>query len=62
MSLYSYLESQKLETSDHEALLMRAIINADDINMFKFEAMWPELVEETKARYNAPGGRLEGEK
>lgn len=61
MGLYDYIDSQKYCNDNFYALLMGAIRKADDLNMAKLEVVFPDVVKEMKARYNAPGGRLEGE-
>jgi hypothetical protein len=60
MSLYNYKESQEIRSKDYGfySLIMAAIFKADDINMEKFKMCWPDIYEEAKARYNAPGGIL----
>lgn len=41
-----------------ESFLFAAIVNADDTNMRLFERYFPMMLNERKARYHAPGGRL----
>ena len=38
------------------ALIMAAVLKADTTNLAKLRQGWPELVEETWYRYEAPGG------
>ncbi len=63
MSHYEYIESLRISANDpgFYALLMAAILKADDVNYRKLMHAWPELVEERRERYNAPGGYLPGE-
>jgi hypothetical protein len=56
--LYDYQVAQQLPTTPVDALLMAAIMRADSGNLAKLRAAFPELVDETSARYTAPGGRL----
>jgi len=60
MSLYDYCLS--LEISKHDpsfyALIISAMRKADTTNMYKLRTMWPELYDEFKRRYHAPGGIL----
>ena len=61
---YDYLQSQKIASEGYYfyALLMAAMREADSDNTDKFRLMWPDVWDELQARYNAPGGLLEGEK
>jgi hypothetical protein len=63
MSHYDYLQSQEIATHDYPfyALLMAAMRQADSDNFRIFCDVWPEVVEEMRERYNAPGGLLDGE-
>lgn len=63
MSLHSYLRAIELMKEDEPfyALIMAAMLKADSTNLPKLERMWPATAQELKMRYNAPGGRLEGE-
>ena len=64
MSLCSYLESKRISEQDHDfdALIMAAMRKADDINLERLQATWPEIWEELFARYYADGGILPGDK
>jgi hypothetical protein len=64
MSLYDYQASLDIRSRGYPfyGILMAAIRGADTDNLEKLKAMWPEVVEEFQARYNAPGGLLPGEK
>jgi hypothetical protein len=44
------------------ALIIAAMIQADDENGERLRIAFPEVYEETKARYAAPGGLLPGER
>ena len=63
MSLYDYEASKEIALHDYPfyALIMAAMRQADDINMSKLGSAWPTVLVELRARYNAPGGILEGE-
>lgn len=63
MSLFDYKKSQDIDACDYPfyAIIMAAMLRADSINADKLRAAFPETFEELQARYNAPGGRLEGE-
>lgn len=63
MSWHEYLESERLgyEQVPFYALIMAAMRKADSLNNFKLQREWPEVYEEFKKRYNAPGGKLEGD-
>jgi hypothetical protein len=60
MSYYDYTQTRtrEIEEASFYTLLMAAIKKADDLNLYKLEAVFPDVVEEVKLRYNAPGGRL----
>jgi hypothetical protein len=60
MSLYDYHVSLELAKQDvpFYALLMAAIRKADTDNLQKLSFVFPQLVAEFRARYNAPGGKL----
>lgn len=63
MSLYDYKESLKIAKKDYGfyALIMAAMRKADSINIVLLQITFPEIYEELKRRYNAPGGILEEE-
>lgn len=63
MSRYDYQESLKVASRGYQfkALVMAAMRQADTGNSTRLEAAFPEIWEELHARYNAPGGYLEGE-
>jgi len=63
MSLYDYRESQRISASDPPfyALIMACFRKADTHNLGKLRCAFPQAWLEFGLRYNAPGGRLEGE-
>lgn len=63
MSLYAYQESKNKELAlvPFYSLIMAAMKSADSFNEMKLRAIYPEIWTELEARYNAPGGRLEGD-
>lgn len=63
MSRYSYEESQEIAQHNFsfDALIMAAARKADSYNAYALKMAFPDLWEELQQRYNAPGGRLEGE-
>ncbi len=63
MSHFDYEESKVISGSDpgFYSLIMAAIRKADGINLAKLIGQWPEVYAEFSARYDAPGGYLEGE-
>lgn len=56
--LYDYIKSQKLTDEPFYALIMAAMRGADDVNLAKLKAAFPDVWEELHARYHAPGGKL----
>lgn len=62
MSAYDYqIAVNHLRGVPVDALLMAAVIGADTANLARLEHGWPELVAETRARFNAPGGTLDAD-
>lgn len=63
MSLYDYEISKQLGAGDppFAAFIMAAYARADSTNTAKIGYLWPEIAAEVDARYNAPGGLLDGE-
>ena len=63
MSLYGYRESQELAQRDwgFDSLIMAAMRKADSDNLDILRGVFPEIWQELRARYNAPGGMLAGE-
>jgi hypothetical protein len=61
MSLIDYQESQQISAGNDwtfRALIMAAMRKADDQNLAKLESVFPEVLAELRARFNAPGGAL----
>jgi len=56
-----YREFQEREPRGFYATLMLAMDRADTQNLAKLKAAFPEVYEEMRARYNAPGGILPGD-
>jgi hypothetical protein len=62
MSLYDYNQSRELESGyTFAALIMGAMRKADDFNLLLLKAGFPDMLNELKERYNAPGGKLKDE-
>ena len=63
MSKFDYLASKKISLDDPPfyAIIMAAMRRADSSNLAKLQRAYPEVWEELQARYNAPGGVLEGD-
>lgn len=63
MSYHEYKTSQEISAQDYPfyALIMAAMRQADGINIHRLRMAFPEKYEELKKRYDAPGGKLEGE-
>lgn len=63
MSLFDYKLSLELDAKDYPfyALIMAAMRQADTRNAVALQMMWPEIWDDLQARYQAPGGLLEGE-
>jgi hypothetical protein len=61
--LHTYRAAVKLNQQDwpYYALLQAAMLRGDSDNAAKLRGAWPELWAELEARYNAPGGLLDGE-
>lgn len=56
--LYDYTVATKLPDVPFDALIMAAVMKADTANLLALTRAFPDVVEETRARYDAPGGRL----
>ncbi|QJY46693.1 hypothetical protein [Pseudonocardia broussonetiae] len=52
------IASTSLRGAPVDALLMAAILGADTDNLARLATAFPQLVAETRARFNAPGGVL----
>lgn len=63
MSLYDYYVSRDISVQDppFAALIMAALRKADTSNFVKLRKAFPDIAVEFIARYDAPGGRLEGD-
>lgn len=63
MSLYEYEEGMEIAAKDPPfyALIQAAMREADSNNIELLKECWPEIWLELRARYNAPGGRLQSE-
>lgn len=63
MSLHEYRASLEIGRMDPPfyALVMAAMRKADTYNFAKLSAAFPEVRDELQARYDAPGGLLDGE-
>lgn len=60
MSIYDYQQSQIIAGEGYPfyALIMAAMRQADDDNMVKLKAMFPDTYEELHGRYHSPSGKL----
>lgn len=63
MSLYDYQQSQIIYATDvpFYSLIMAAMRQADPINLSKLKQAFPDIHEEFKERYNAPGGLIQAD-
>jgi hypothetical protein len=63
MSLFDYQASKQIAQMDppFAALIMAAYRKADTSNAIHLEQAFPAICRELRARYNAPGGLLDGE-
>jgi len=62
MSYDAYKTSQKLVAEySFEAIIMAYMREADDIALSFLKSKHPDVWEELKTRYNAPGGKFKGE-
>lgn len=63
MSWHEYEISKSIDRLDPPfyALIMSAMRKADPLNLAALQQVWPSVWDELDARYNAPGGFLEGE-
>lgn len=61
---FAYVTAQKIYALDapFDAIIQAAMRQADSTNLAKLKVAWPEEWEDLQARYNAPGGLLEGER
>ena len=63
MSYHEYQVSTELAIADPPfyALIMAAMRKADTWNAALLRSAFPQVWDEVEARYNAPGGLLEGD-
>ncbi len=63
MTRIDYQAAVELKNSDvpFYALIMAAMMRADDLNLSLLSRAWPAVAREVQARWNAPGGALVGE-
>lgn len=63
MSLFDYQASKQIAQMDppFSALIMAAYRKADTSDAIRLEQAFPDICRELRARYNAPGGLLDGE-
>lgn len=59
MSIIDYQESETISQGlSFRAMIMAAMRKADSNNLTKLQEAFPDILEELRARYNAPGGAL----
>lgn len=63
MSMYDYKMSISISKEDYPfySLIMAAMRQADDENLYWLQYCWPGVWNEFEARYNSPGGILQGD-
>lgn len=63
MSYYDYMYGLVImkDNPPFYALIQAAMRKADNTNLEILRQGWPGVWEELQSRYNAPGGKLEGE-
>lgn len=63
MSLHEYISSKEIGKKDYPfyALIMAAMRQADTNNLEKLKLIFPEVFKEIQDRYDAPGGKLDGD-
>jgi len=54
-----YRKSIRLSSEPFYALIMAAMRQADTNNLEKLQQAWPNVLDELRKRYNAPGGALD---
>jgi hypothetical protein len=61
VSRFDYEQSKRINQEDYTfaALVMAAMRKADTMNGMLLAKVFPSIDAELRARYNAPGGRLE---
>ena len=58
MSYYDFQRSKEIAVEPFYGIIMAAMRNADDNNLEKLRRAFPNVFEELRKRYNAPGGCL----
>jgi hypothetical protein len=61
MSFDNYILSIDISVMPLEAILMAYMRKADYVDLHFMINKYPNIYEELKTRYTAPGGKLEGE-
>ena len=63
MSIHEYYMAVQIKKQDSPfyGIIMAAMLRADTGNLEKLKAAFPEQFIELNARYNSPGGHLEGD-
>lgn len=59
---YEFSRSPAVLVAPFYGLIMAAMRRADSANLWRLKQAWPEVWEELQARYDSPGGLLEGER
>jgi len=61
VSSYDFSIAEQIHRNDppFKALIMAAILKADEVNKRLLKVAFPDLTEEVWLRYNSPGGRIE---
>ena len=64
MSYSTFVTGRDISAVDYPfyALIQAAMRQADTDNLEKLKQCWPEVYNELTERYNAPGGKLPGDK
>ena len=61
MSHFDYERSKQIASEPFYAIIMAAMRRADSTNIVGLKAIFPDVWDELKARYDAPGGCLNDE-
>jgi len=63
MAFWDYMKKEEIMRLDpsFDALIMAAYQKADTFNAEMLQALFPAQCKELQERYNAPGGKLEGD-
>lgn len=64
LNLFDYEQSREIERHHFgfHALIAAALRQADSENFALLTAVFPEIARDLRARYNAPGGELPGDR